>query len=727
MDGILKLRSKSNYIAIFLILQYLWSCTAQSSNNVQRLKHIQTIAFIIPNDTSSLTLAEKNDAASLQKVLNISGFRYSLVPSNVVTRTKLSNYDIIIVPFASTKQLNDADLATIVTAVKSGKSVFTDGVSKLGVQLGISVQAKSIQIRKIIDSHFSKNSLYWTTPAEVYAIDNNAGKDSVLAFDEASHQPIAIYGKRDKGRIVYISTLFDPNTNKGYSRFPFLIEWLEKNVQLTRFVERQSMEMYFDPQMHSDSLNMDSLALLWRERMIKRVFVAGWYYDNAADYESIIKACHKNGIQAFCWLETPEVNRTFWEKHPQWREKTATGRDAHIDWRRLMNLADESCRTQVFKELDSMLMKNDWDGVNLAELYFEPHPEGFDNPQDFTPMNSVVRNDFKQKSGFDPQELFDNKSLNYWKTNKKSWRLFADYRKDLSYKLKGICLEFLNTIKSRKTGFDVMLTGIDVSLQPQESDNIGESTDYTLALYKKYNITLQIEDPSNCWGSGPERYAELGALYRKTVKDENRLVFDCNVVGSHEKGFGGFPSERPSGEEIRQIAFNMATHNVRPIFYAEDGVSLIDFKNISTVLASKAQIIEEKANEWTIKSPYTTWVNTGLNNATFLLDKKPWFAQYNGKVMIPKGNHLLSCDTIHTPIHTIGLQYFSGELLSASFGENTLQFNYSEDLTSCYAILTSKPKSIEIDGKDCKCILFDGKECVLKLPQGKHTIIATMK
>ena len=43
----------------------------------------------------------------------------------------------------------------------------------------------------------------------------------------------------------------------------------------------------------------------------------------------------------------------------------------------------------------------DWDGVNLAELYFESL-EGTANPSRFTPMNDDVRARFRAAGGFDP-------------------------------------------------------------------------------------------------------------------------------------------------------------------------------------------------------------------------------------------------------------------------------------------------------------------------------------
>jgi len=169
----------------------------------------------------------------------------------------------------------------------------------------------------------------------------------------------------------------------------------------------------------------------------------------------------------------------------------------------------------------------------------------------------------------------------------------------------------------------------------------------------------------------------------------------------------------------------MTSHNARPAFYAEDGVSLIDFKNISTVLANKVIITQKNSNEWQINSPYTIWINTGSKNCSVNLDKKPWMAGNDGKVIIPKGKHFLSFDTLSSPINTITINYISGELESAYFSENKLEFSYSEDVTTCYAILDKKTSIILIDGKQINCILFNGKEIVLRLPQGKHKVEVT--
>ena len=171
-----------------------------------------------------------------------------------------------------------------------------------------------------------------------------------------------------------------------------------------------------------------------------------------------------------------------------------------------------------------------------------------------------------KKGGFDPIYLFNPSSFHYWKKNSNDWHAFADYRKDLCCRLKTYFLDFLSGIRTKKQDFELMLTVIDVSLTPELSDYIGENTFNALKLQKQYNLTLQVEDQSNCWGATPDRYDKMGKSYRKYVKVPYQLLFDCNVVDSHVDGYGGFPSVKPSGEEIRQIAYNMSLSRGRPGF-----------------------------------------------------------------------------------------------------------------------------------------------------------------
>ncbi len=74
-----------------------------------------------------------------------------------------------------------------------------------------------------------------------------------------------------------------------------------------------------------------------------------------------------------------------------------------------MNLQNPDCRREVEKEIGRLIREFDWDGVNVAELYFESL-EGASNPARFTPMNDDVRAEFEQVGGFDPKLFFDPSS-----------------------------------------------------------------------------------------------------------------------------------------------------------------------------------------------------------------------------------------------------------------------------------------------------------------------------
>jgi len=136
--------------------------------------------------------------------------------------------------------------------------------------------------------------------------------------------------------------------------------------------------------------------------------IAAWHFTDAGPDEylrELITACHRQGILAYAWLELPHVSEPFWAGNAECREQTAALQDARLDWRKLINLADPECFSRAAVGVQDLLSGYDWDGVNLAELYFESL-HGPSNPARFTPMNRWVRDDYRQRSGIDPLEIF---------------------------------------------------------------------------------------------------------------------------------------------------------------------------------------------------------------------------------------------------------------------------------------------------------------------------------
>ena len=109
----------------------------------------------------------------------------------------------------------------------------------------------------------------------------------------------------------------------------------------------------------------------------------------------------------YVWLELPHVSEKFWDAHPEWREKTAILQDAQLDWRKLMNLNNPDCFAAVSQGVKQLVGRFDWDGVNLAELYFESL-EGAAEPGPLHADEPDVRHEFQALHGFDPIELFQS-------------------------------------------------------------------------------------------------------------------------------------------------------------------------------------------------------------------------------------------------------------------------------------------------------------------------------
>jgi len=132
----------------------------------------------------------------------------------------------------------------------------------------------------------------------------------------------------------------------------------------------------------------ETLVRRWKKSGVKIVYLAAWHFwpRYQFPYDYFIALCHDSGIAVYAWFELPQVTPLFWEQHPDWREKTDSGRDGKVNWRLQINLNNPQAREAVKEFFWRMLMSHDWDGVNLAELNYDT-ANGLKTPGGFTPMN----------------------------------------------------------------------------------------------------------------------------------------------------------------------------------------------------------------------------------------------------------------------------------------------------------------------------------------------------
>jgi len=177
--------------------------------------------------------------------------------------------------------------------------------------------------------------------------------------------------RRGAGAVLWVATSPGP---LGYERFPYLLAALH-DLGLEPPFRSARLWAFFDSAYRTRA-DLSYLAARWRKAGISSLHVAAWhYYEPEADRDAwlakLIETCHREGILVYGWLELPHVSDRFWEDHPEWREKTAVLQDAQLDWRKLMNLSNRECFHAVSAGVRKLIERFDWDGVNLAELYFE--------------------------------------------------------------------------------------------------------------------------------------------------------------------------------------------------------------------------------------------------------------------------------------------------------------------------------------------------------------------
>ena len=71
--------------------------------------------------------------------------------------------------------------------------------------------------------------------------------DEIFCFDQATEFPMVIGKKHGNGKVIYISSKFDPHSQLGYSHYPYLLEYVRKYFKLKPTIKKNSLEVYFDP------------------------------------------------------------------------------------------------------------------------------------------------------------------------------------------------------------------------------------------------------------------------------------------------------------------------------------------------------------------------------------------------------------------------------------------------------------------------------------------------
>lgn len=670
------------------------------------------------------------DQQSFYTALRSVGIPVDKIPAT--SFNDLSKYNLLVVPYSAAEILPDSFYDKIEDFVREGGYLVTDSKNPLAADLGVRFGRAVSRVEKVRDRLFPEEVLNWETFESVSLIEV-ALDDEIVCINDGNKAPIGIARRYGKGKFIALSARFDPISGAGYSRFPYLVEWLKTYFQLYPVLRRDFMEVYFDPGLRT-KLSVETLVKRWSELGIRVIHVAGWheYPKYHYDYGRLIRLCHAYGIVVYAWLEPPQISKKFYDENPQWREKNYKGEDVRYDWRYPVALTDPACLSAATEWMRKFLSSHDWDGVNIAEIYFggEGAP---DSPQVLTPFHSSVRDQFEKRYGFDPVELFQDGSPHSYKASPQGWRRFVDFRVHLVTQITAHFLSVASDAFKTKPGAQVILTILDQKTVPELRTKIGVDVDQLLDLRKRFSFVLQVEDPESYWNKDPRRYLEIGRRYRELLGGDSKdLLIDLNILSFRKETYTGpFPTPTPTGIESYLLVHSAATAAPRITIYSEATILPQDLENLPYALAATAEL-EIIPEGYKIKADYATTLRLDERVRQVSLDGRTIYPCRKGSFLIPAGEHFVKIReaTVNLFNNEPGHSHIAAascNILSERALQRGVEFTY-ESATRCAVSFNKVPFGVLIDGQEASfTVVREEQNYGMLLPPGTHKVFVILE
>jgi len=589
--------------------------------------------------------------------------------------------------------------------VEKGAILILEGESSLADMFGFRRGKQNVRVNSLTDVHRPKLSIVWENGLELPVFELPAGAQ-VFASERWTGAPMTAGMRRGAGALLWVAV---PPGEKGYERFPYLLEAL-CDLGMDPPFRSSRLWAFFDSSYRS-RVDLPYFAARWRKAGIAALHVAAWHFyepDAGRDgyLAKLIEACHREGILTYAWFELPHVSEKFWDDHPEWREKTAVLQDAQLDWRKLMNLTNRDCFRAVSAGVKQLISRFDWDGVNLAELYFESL-EGTGNASRFTPMNDDARALFRKQSGFDPIEIFGARK------DEASRTAFLDFRGELARRMQEEWIAELEAARQQKPHLDLVLTHVDDRLDTGMREAIGTDAARVLPLLDTHTFTFLIEDPATVWHLGPQRYESIAERYRALTPHRDKLGIDINIVDRYQNVY---PTKQQTGTELFQLLHHAAGSFQRVALYFENSLLPPDLELLPSASATVTRI--EKMGPKTIVDSAS---GVGLPwKGPAMVDGQLWPAADEDTVWLPAGPH--SVEPTDRPRGTRLLRLNADLRAARAVNATTIEFSY-QTAARAIAILDRPPRRTQIDGAE-EPLQRAGPNTIF-LPRGQHVVTIT--
>lgn len=597
-------------------------------------------------------------------------------------------------------------------AVEQGAFLILEGDSEIAASFGFRAGNHRVAARNVRDERMPKLPIIWERQLElpVFEVPPDA---KIFARERWSGAPLMAGYRSGKGGVLWIAVA--PGI-QGHERFPYILAALA-DIGLQPPFRSRGLWAFFDSSYRS-RVDLEYFARRWRAAGLSALHVAAWHYfepdpERDAWLARLIEECHRQAVGVYAWLELPHVSERFWDEHPEWREKTAIFQDAHLDWRKLMNLANPACSRAVSDGLHGLIDRFDWDGVNLAELYFESL-EGSANPARFTPMNDEVRAGFGALHGFDPAELFGDGSRS---GDAAALRQFLDYRAEIARRLQEHWVGEIEQARRRKPHLALVLTHVDDRFDTRMKELIGADAAGLLPLLDRHDFTFLVEDPATVWNLGAERYPRIASEYAPLTPHREKLAIDINIVERYQDVY---PTKQQTGTELLRQVRLASLAFPRVALYAEHSLLRPDLAFLPSAAATVTRV-EQTGGKLTVVSLRDVGIPW---DGPAKVNGRLWPAMDRSTVWLPAGTHVIESTGQAPEMRLVDL---SGSLETAACVPGGLQFSYRGSSRS-FAVVDKRPARIEIDGVEETLEPMERDDgFVIALPRGQHLVSLDVK
>jgi hypothetical protein len=656
----------------------------------------------------------------ITRALSTVGFQVREVSAEGYGPSQRGRPALVIVPEREGQQLDPTLVQTILHDVEGGIPLLLDGSTPLAEELGVKAIGNRSEITRYRWDRYAEDPMRLPGRLAYPRFKGNPALQ-VLAFDPRHKAPLLVAGSRGQGRFIYSAIPLEPREGMVFQYLPFLAQAIVDELHVAPSLAADNLCVYVDA---GGEPKVDPAVVVAQLKSwsVREVHLGAFYGSESFQnfVPRFIAAAHQEGIAVYAWLEYPMVSTEFWNQHPRWREVTASGHPAIMDWRYHMALEDPACFHAVAELTRRLVLDYDWDGVDFAELYFEGEPGIFKYPRDFTPMHPTFRQMFQRRYGVDPLKMFDPDSPQYGPRNPELRSELQEYRVELITQLTQEFLETLASCQAQKPYLQTTLTFIDALRDPTVTERFGVDPDRLLALQEKFGFAVEIEDPYTVWNSSPDRYRAIGEHYRPRLQPGTPFSLDVNVV---DRIPPGRPLNKPRGLELYELVANVAANVDLITLYAFSTFSPDDMRLVPFVLGGQ-QMSVGLLEEGTVSAQRQLLWRTDARGRTAYLDGQEWPCRSDSQVLIPAGTHtvLTRPQTESAGQSALHIESLNGTILGAERSGQRVRLTY-ESRGRCYVTLNRTPAIVLCDGAPSvgKILSNDAHVCLV-LPQGKHSV-----